>query len=164
MIGTKHDYQLVRRGSDEPGAEQFRAVLTAVATEKGVRAIAEEMSPEGLALRKADDSVCRQVAHTLRIPHRYCDPSSHEREALGIAEDDDIRMSGFFSGRDQQAIENDVSASYALREGRWLKYLLDLDAWPLLFVCGANHAGSFSKRSQVEGIDAHVLFANWAPN
>jgi hypothetical protein len=164
VIGTSHDYQLLRRGSDQLGVAQFRALLTTVATDHGVRAIAEEMSLEGLALHKADDSVCKQVARTLGIPHRFCDPSSQERKALGIAEDDDIRMSGFFAGRDQQAIECYVRASYSLRERSWLGQLIELDAWPLLFVCGAYHAESFCARLQAEAIDVRLLFTNWSPN
>ncbi len=163
VIGTSHDHQVVRREGEQPGVEQFRALLAALATENGVRAIAEEMSLEGLALRKADDSVGRQVAHRLGIAHRFCDPASQERRALGIDEDDDIRMRGFFAGRDRQAIEADVRASYALRERRWLGHLTELDAWPLLFICGANHAESFSKLLLTEEVDAHLLYRNWSP-
>jgi hypothetical protein len=163
VIGTSHDYQVLRRGEDQPGVGQFRALLTAIATGRPVRAVAEEMSLEGLTVRKADDSVCREVARVL-IPHRLCDPCIQERKALGIAEDDDIRMRGFFAGRDQREIEEDVRASYALRERRWLAHLIELDVWPLLFVCGANHAQSFNELLRAEGIDAHILFANWSPN
>ena len=73
-------------------------------------------------------------------------------------------MSGFFSARAPRAVEDNVRASYAIREGRWLDCVMELDAWPLLFVCGANHAERFRKRLQADGIDARVLFENWAPN
>ena len=164
IIGTSHDYQRARSDCDGSGSGELRTALTAIATQKGVRAIAEEMNPEGLALHGADDSVCRQVAHALGISHRYCDPSRQERQALGIVEDDDIRMSGFFAARDPQAIEDDVRASFARREGRWFDCVMELDTWPLLFVCGANHAEPFRQRLQTFGVDARVLFENWAPN
>ena len=164
VIGTSHDYQVLRRDEDQPGIGQFRAIVTATATEGSVRAIAEEMSLEGLALPKADESVCREVARALDIPHRFCDPCAQERKALGIAEDDDIRLRGFFTGRDQRAIDDEVRASYTLREQRWLGHLIELDAWPLLFVCGANHAESFIEQLGADEIDAHLLFRNWSPN
>jgi hypothetical protein len=162
IIGTSHDYQRARSDCDGSGSGEFRTALTAIATQKGVRAIAEEMSHEGL--HGAADSVCRQVSHVLGIAHRYCDPSSQERRALGIAEDDTIRMAGNLSGRDQRAIEDDVRASFARREGRWFDCVMELDTWPLLFVCGVNHAEPFRQRLQAFGIEARVLFENWAPN
>ncbi len=76
----------------------------------------------------------------------------------------DIRMSGFFSERDPQEIKNDVRASYALREGWWFDGVMELDTWPLLFVCGANHAEPFCGRLQTFGIEAAVLVENWAPH
>jgi hypothetical protein len=164
IIGTSHDYQRTRSHCEESGPEAFRVAVTSIATQRAVRAIAEEMSPEGLALRGADDSVCRQVAHVLGVAHRYCDPSSEERKALGIGEEDDIRMRGFFSGRDPREIENDVRASYALRESRWFDCVMELDTWPLLFVCGANHAEPFCRRLQTFGIEAGVLVESWAPH
>ncbi len=148
IIGTSHDHQ--RSDGDGLGSGEW------------VRAIAEEMSLEGL--HGAADSVSRQVACTLGISHRYCDPSSEERRTLGIVEEVDIRMSGFFSERDPQEIENDVRASFARREGRWFDCVMELDTWPLLFVCGANHAEPFRQRLRTLGIDACVLFENWAPH
>jgi hypothetical protein len=145
LIGTSHDYQRVRGGTRDTGPEQLRAVIAGVAVQHGVRAIAEEMSPEALVAYKATDSVGRQVAAVLGIAHRLCDPESTERQALGYREDDDIRMAGFFAGRDHDAIEAVVRASYAIRERRWLEHLLELDLWPVLFICGANHVESFEE-------------------
>ncbi len=72
-------------------------------------------------------------------------------------------MSGFFSARAPRAVEDNVRASYAIREGRWLDCLTELDAWPVLFVCDANHAEPFRQRLQAFGIEALVLIENWAP-
>jgi len=129
-----------------------------------VKAIAEEMSIEALERHGVHQSICKQVADALRLAHRYCDPSSQERKALGVVEDDDIRMAGFFAGRDPQEVEADVRASYAIRERCWLEHLLQLDTWPVLFVCGANHAEPFQALLQANGIVVHVLFTNWAPH
>ena len=160
IIGTGHEYQKVRSDVHDPGSEQFRAMVATTAAAKGVRALAEEMSPEAL---RADDSVCRQVAKSLQIAHRYCDPSSGERTALGIVADDDIRWAGFYANRDQQDIENDVQAAWAIRENRWLEHLLDLGAWPVLFVCGADHAESFRDGLRAHGIEANLLISKWVP-
>ena len=52
--------------------------------EARVKALAEEMSLEALCDVSVGQSVCQQAAETLGIPHRYCDPSSNDRQALDI--------------------------------------------------------------------------------
>jgi len=127
-----------------------------------VKAIAEEMSVEALERYGVPQSICQQVAETLHLAHRYCDPSTPERKALGVVEDDDIRMAGFFANRDPQQVEADVRASYAIRERYWLAHLLQLDTWPVLFICGANHTEAFRALLQANDIVGHVLFTKWA--
>lgn len=164
LIGTSHEYQRPLAWPDAQGPEQFGALIDETCQREGVKAIAEEMSPEGLEQRGFHESICKQVADALRIAHRYCDPSSEERRALGIVEEDDIRMSGFFANRDQREIEAEVRASHAIRERCWLECLLKLDSWPVLFVCGANHIESFRALLEANGIVVRVLFTKWKPN
>src|SRR6266478_1229739 len=79
LVGTRHDYQ--RPGN--PGSEAFRAFIAAACQERAIKVIAEEMSLDGLL--GAKQSVCNQVADTLRFTHRYCDPLIEEQKTLGIA-------------------------------------------------------------------------------
>ncbi len=164
ITGTSHEYQRLLPGSSDPEPEQFRIVVTTTCQQKGVKAIAEEMSFEALERHGVHQSVCQQVADALRIPHRFCDPSSQERRDLGIIEDDDIRLRGFFADQDQQEVEAKVRASYGIRERRWLEYLLELDSWPVMFVCGADHVEPFRALLKANDVAAHVLFTNWEPN
>jgi len=164
VIGTSHEYQVIRRAVSDPAREQFRMFLTSVAIEKAAQAIAEEMSVDALTVHGADESVGKQVAVALQIAHRYCDPAIEERKALGVVEDDDIRMSGFFNNRNPQEVEAAINASFAIREGRWLDHLLELNGWPVLFVCGANHAERFRERLEDNGITAYVLLTKWGPD
>jgi hypothetical protein len=126
-----------------------------------VKALVEEMSLEGL--RGAARSVCEEVASALHIPHSYCDPSSEERAALGIIEAVDIWWRGFEDGRDEAATEAEVRASYGKREREWLRRLLALDEWPVLFVCGANHVETFRDLLEADGVAVQVLFEKWVP-
>lgn len=164
MIGTSHEYQVVRRAVSHPEREQFRTLLTSIAIEKVVQVIAEEMSIDALNVCRADESVGQQVADALQIAHSHCDPSIDERKALGVVDDDDIRMSGFLNDRKPEEVEAAVNDSFAIRERCWLEHLLELDKWPVLFVCGANHAERFRERLESSGINAEVLFMKWAPN
>ncbi len=162
LIGTNdHEYQRPPTGSCGHGAAQFRALVVATCQQEGVQAIAEEMSVEALEQHGVHQSICQQVADTLHLAHQYCDPSSQEREALGVVGDGDIKMKGFFANWDPQQVEAAIRKSYAIRERYWLEHLLQLDTWPVLFICGANHTAAFRALLQANGIVVHVLFTRW---
>src|SRR5437870_11852749 len=91
LVGTRHDYH--RAGN--PGSEQFRAFVAAACQERTIRAIGEEESLDSLSGSGATTSVCKQVADSLNIEHRYCDPSIAEQRALGIANPGKIGVGAF---------------------------------------------------------------------
>lgn len=163
LIGTSHEYQRPVPEHASQGPEPFRALVATTCQQQGVKAVAEEMSLDALERHGARESVCKQVAGTLGIPHRYCDPSIEEQQALGVAEEGDIRMSGYFANRSREEIDAAVRTSDAIRERYWLEHLLNLDSWPVLFVCGANHTEPFRELLQAHGIEVRVLFAKWEP-
>jgi hypothetical protein len=43
---------------------------------------------------------------------------------------------------------------------------MEVDLWPVLFVCGAHHVSSFRARLETKLVTVHVLFpgCGWAPN
>lgn len=104
-----------------------------------------------------------QVAHSFRIQHCSCD-SSIEQKKLGIKEPGKSSPSDFSCNPDRRDIDPEQRASDAIRERHWLKHLLKLDAWPVLFVCGCNHTASFLALLRANGIVVRVLFTNWGPN
>ena len=163
LIGTSHEYQWPRAGPSGKGSEKFRSLVDATCWQNGVKALAEEMSLDALQLRGVSESICKQVADALGISHRYCDPSLEEQRARGIVVEDDIRLRGFFSGQDPQQVEAEVRASSARRRQYWLEQLLELDSWPLVFVCGADHVEPFHALLQDSGILVRVLFTRWVP-
>jgi len=162
LIGTRHDYQ--RAGN--PGSEQFRTVVTAACRERQVGLIAEEMSLEALGLFHATTSVCKQVADSEKKQHRYCDPSSEEQRSLGIANPGKAGLGAFSPSCDYHEPDPEVRAADAIRERRWLEHLMEVDLWPVLFVCGTHHTSSFQTLLQTRLVTVHVLFprCGWAPN
>jgi hypothetical protein len=160
LIGTRHDYQ--RPGSY--ASEELHALVAAICREEDVRVIAEEMSLDALGLYGATQSVCEQVADSLRIRHCYCDPSPEEQKTLGIAHPGKSDPSAFSPVCDPGEIDPEVSASNAIRERCWLECLLKLDSWPVLFVCGPHHVVPFGTLLRDNNIIANVLFPTWAPN
>ena len=159
LIGTSHRYQL----AENPADSEFGYFVKRAAGAFEVRAIAEESSHEVLAQYHAVQSVCEQIAHAMGIAHRYCDPDSRQRQALDIRHERDIRLDAFFNGweTDERRLEREIRASYAARERYWLNQLTDLDCWPVLFVCGANHVEHFGCNIQSSNLHAEVVAFDW---
>ena len=139
LIGTSHKYQL----PEHPAADAFRAFINQLYTTKTFRAIAEEMTLEELANRHVAQSMCAAIANELDICHRYCDPDNQQRSALGVRHKNVIKADGWLYEWSQKKIEQEIRTSHSIREQYWLEKLLDLDRWPVLFVCGACHVESF---------------------
>ena len=142
LIGTDHQYQLPHnKGSDE-----FRKLVAATCTSHDIKAIGEEMSLDGFKNTSSKQSVCKQVADSFRIRHCYCDPGHEERDKLGIP----------YTGKSDPYAD-------AIRRRCWFEHILNLDSWPVLFVCGADHTKSFTALLCKNDIDVHILVANWKP-
>ena len=159
LVGTRHDYQC----PGNSGSEKFRSLIAATCQDQDIKAIAEEMSLDGLVPYGDKQSICEQVADSFRIQHRYCDPSIEEQKKLGIKQPGKSGPSDFSFNPDRHDIDPELGASDAIRERHWLKHLLKLDAWPVLFVCGANHTESFPALLRANGMVVRVLFINWRP-
>jgi len=159
LIGTGHKHQW----PGVPTADEFRAFIEHVCAEFHVRAIAEEMSAEALAQKHISQSACEKIAKALGISHRYCDPNNKRRTALGIKGEQEIRYAGFQNDWDKEELEREIRASHSIREHYWMEQLLDLDCWPTLFVCGANHVEPFQELLVANGLSVHVVARDWAP-
>jgi hypothetical protein len=132
---------------------------------KGARAIAEEMSQEALRLHGAIDSIPRQVAEELHIAYRDCDPDSEERMTLGLViDEDEIRMPMALNGKASAEIDVAVATDRAKREREWIRRLVQLDTWPVVFVCGRNHAHGFRAQLLAADIDATFYNPDWHPS
>jgi hypothetical protein len=159
LIGTNHKYQL----PGTPAETEFRNFVEHICEIFAVRAIAEEMSLEALVQKHTSQSLCEQIANDKGIVHQHCDPSNHQRKALNIRQEQDIRMDAFFRDWDHDQLEREIRASHAIREDFWLNQLLNLDCWPTLFICGADHIKHFCKTLEANHLRAEVVALDW-PN
>src|SRR5206468_12782714 len=128
-VGTSHSIQLGIGVSGEVTGK-FRAFLERVCLTQGVCAVAEEMNAEALAERNCSSSIPQQLAASLNLQHRFCDPNRCERA---------IRAKALLSDLPEAEISSRVAESYQKREQYWLGHLRALNCWPVLFVCGADH-------------------------
>jgi hypothetical protein len=165
LIGTNHLYQRPLPLPYNQGHKQLRGIIAATCQRKGVKAIAEEMCVDGLKPFDVHESVCKQVATALHLAHRYCNPSIQEHRNRGIIIDEEqFRWEGVIANKLPQQIEDEIRASHKIREYYWLAQLLELDTWPVLFVCGADHTEPFRVLLEANGVVVHVLFTKWVPN
>ena len=157
LIGTSHTNQ--RPGHATEG--EFRKLIKDVCRALKVRAIAEELSLEALSQKDAAYSICEDIAKAAGLSHRYCDPDNAQRKTLNIRGKQDIAWEGFCCNWSEERIEQEVTASHSIRERHWLAQLLELDSWPVLFVCGEDHIDSFSLVLKNEGLHVDVVARDW---
>lgn len=154
IVGTSHSIQIASR--------KLKRFLERLCENFTVSAIAEEMSDEALVENNCIASIPMQVANTLRLPYRFCDPSRAERARLGIRQENDILISAFQCNLSETEVAECLAESHTKRESYWIDQLRDLNLWPVLFVCGANHVDSFCGLLRHEDIAVRVAVEDWA--
>jgi hypothetical protein len=157
LVGTSHDYQI----PGNAGANDFQAVLENLSREHSVRAIAEEHSLDALRMANALETICKKVARRLGLQHAYCDPGIEDRKSLGVQQENDIKMRKFHDRSID--FQNELRISHLKREQFWMDRVCELNCWPLLFVCGANHIESFSTLSRKQGAVVLIVENDWSP-
>jgi hypothetical protein len=161
LVGTSHVFQKV----GGRGAEEFRQFVKWAAIDHNVAAIAEEASPEALrdTTGEAAKSVCQILSSEMTLHHRFCDPENKERKVAGIVGMQQIQIEGWrhHDGKDGEWAKREIQVSHDKRESIWLKRMQELDAWPMLYVCGANHIRSFRVKLEGAGIIVEVVVEDW---
>jgi hypothetical protein len=164
LIGVNHAMQFKSRLSQmfseservQEKREAFKAHVAEMIDKLGIEILAEEFSQEGKRQpdeREAEafreeltaefgtapaplnwETVLEQFSEAKNIEHRFCDPDSKERKALGIEDPDSER------GRAQ-------------REQVWLSCIADCKDKRVLFVCGDTHHDSFAQLLESNGFN-----------
>jgi hypothetical protein len=163
VVGTDHNFQKGHESYKEAAAE-FRQYIIDVCSLTHVKAIGEEMSREVLAEAGVEKSTCEMLANELGLKHCLCDPDKAARQALGIRQENDIRLEGFRKNWKLKIIQKRILEEHRKREEIWLGQVEAFQNYPVLFVCGANHIKSFSSLLRSKGLCSKVLSKDWAPN
>jgi hypothetical protein len=158
LIGGRHAVQFKSAMGESEGVQKKREAFTAHVAEMidklDIEILAEEFNEE--AKKESDvremaavlgktaldealegfswDTVLEQFSKAKGIEHRFCDPNTKEREALGV-EDPDSKH-----GRAQ-------------REQEWLSRIADCKCKRVLFVCGDKHYDDFAQLLAANGFN-----------
>ena len=135
VLGTEHRYQ--RRDNQETTQRQrrdnaldetqhvsFAQLLTEICRAHGIKVIAEENNADAMAEDKIEESTPQQIAGTLSLIHRHCDPNLKTRARLGIQQENDIRVSQYPKHLAKNVIQEKIEASQRAREVYWVQELL----------------------------------------
>lgn len=170
LIGTSHTYQLgpnARHLSETPCTPDdevaFADWLRAIARQHAVAAIAEELNEDALADARVARSIPQRLARDLGLQFRFCEPSRKWRQDAGILTDDEARAQAWMDNLTAEELQDKQRHWFDLREAFWLEQLQDLAAWPVLFICGADHVQSFGALLATAGIPCMILHKHWRP-
>ena len=83
------------------------------------------------------ETVFEQFSKAKGIEHRFCDPDTKEREALGIEVDP----------------KKETESDWRKREQVWLSRMADCKLRRVLFVCGDNHYDAFAQLLESNGFN-----------
>ena len=166
LFGTDHNFQLPLCGKDIE--QTFYSAIYELSNSYGVRAIAEEMNLEALNEIGATYSIAQQLCNEKDLRHKFIDPTNKERKVLGIIQDNDIKAEGFLNNWTPEHIDAEIlvrgaDASDSIRENFWLSKVMEIDTWPLLFICGADHFNSFADLLRENGVSVVESCKDWEP-
>jgi hypothetical protein len=141
LIGVRHLVQ-----HDAPRAEKivrekratFRRHVLEVIEELNITILAEEFSDEAKKICHVSETTLEQFGKAKGIEHRFCDPTSIEREEKGIKK-----------------------ADWDKREEIWLSRIKDCKNRNVLFVCGDEHVEAFGQKLIATGFDVEHAPKCW---
>lgn len=139
IIGTGHRLQAGHDSYTPLQLKAFADLLETTRKNYRVKFVAEEMSVDVLPDFGVAATIAKTFTERKKLVHRYIDLTCQERAALGV-DRFGLHQTGQAAGlRAEQfaALERTVEE---LRECVWLVRVLDTSKWPVLLICGANHA------------------------
>jgi len=173
ILGTSHEYQRNDNTCQPESIEEFKRYIKFICQNYDIKAIGEEMSEEALKFWEREISIPKLFTQENPIiSHKYCDPEREEQKKFGI------KQSGYFSqGRQlseilqspdvknlsQEEAEQLEWQEDLKREPIWLCKILELNRWPILFICGSDHVDSFKELLDGESLSALIIVNNWKP-
>lgn len=175
ITGTDHYFQVStapkRSGAGKQGLIRFQRYLIGASKHMGAKMIAEEASEEWVSDQGPEAwSVAQRVAGQIGIRHRFCDPDTDERRALGLKSGgelwDKANALSMRSGRDIVAVwKEEVRNGVQAGEDFWLSRLKvrGFKKMTILFVCGADHVDTFKVTLAANSVQACIHCRDW-PN
>jgi hypothetical protein len=162
LLGTEHPLQEASPRLKPEVLNAFADHLRTICAAYGIAAIGEEMNLETVhewVDRPPRGSIPEELAAELGILHKYCDPTQAERVALGAVSVEtrrQVRALFDMPMLSHKELQAEQGIRYGRREEEWLRRILSLNTWPMLFICGMDHVPAFSNKVRDAGLDLEV--------
>ncbi len=143
LFGTNHPLQCGSTNTPQSTLDKYRNYIGQLCASHKIKFIAEEMCKDGLAEHQVTNTVAASFESDT-IKHEYVDLTCQERMKLKI---DDGALSGIamqltLNGNASEFRNRLSLLSNQVREGCWVARILDMNLWPTLFICGAEHVNN----------------------
>ena len=155
LIGTNHELQhnaKPRRGATAKviqGRRDFADLLANTLSDTAAQVLAEESSREVMEALDTTSTI-EELAAEKGVRHIYADMDRATRDKKGMP------VSGT---KDLPAEQKRIF--HAVREEYWLEHIKSFVSDSVVFVCGAEHVGSFSKLLRYSNVPVTVLEEYW---
>jgi len=154
IIGVSHRVQAKPKGEvDTTDQTTYRQVLVAAIKQIKPVLVGEEYSETAVAKKGSEtkrehESITKEVANSLNVEHRYCDPDPSERTKMGYVEGHALVMK--YAWEDDpdynaRAYAEEMVKYWPRRERFWAEKLKEAQDRDVVFVCGDAHVESFRK-------------------
>ena len=168
IFGTSHSLQCGVACRPESIAA-LEAEIRRLLSEHQIGRIVEEMSEDGLAEttegQASRGTVCQRMAGD--IPVVFVDLSHNERKTLCLANSqiDNFMLAHGRSDGERMWVRDAFSdLSAEVRERVWVARVLSGAEWPVLFVCGADHAAAVRALFTRVGVRSRVVHRDFDPD
>lgn len=171
IVGVNHRVQgKQKETADTEDQVKFRKCLVEIIDKVKPAVAAEEYSQYALSQLGKDngaehEALAKDVAESVKVAHRFCDPEPEVRKKMGYLEGTAIARQIFM--RDTKNLSNaeindlafaiEVARFWPVRENFWLSQLDDVKHQDLVFVCDEAHIDSFIKLLGRSHIGARIV-------
>ena len=169
VLGTSHSLQRGARNCTAASIALLEEEVQRILTEYDIGRIAEEMSVDALedgVEQKACRTVCQRIAG-VDVPVVFVDLDREERAHLSLANDQIDAFVFKHSAEDGERTRiRDALSDLCgeLRERVWVARVLAGDEWPVLIVCGADHAVSVTRLFRSVGVQSTIIHRDFDPD
>ena len=169
VLGTSHSLQRGARNCTAESIALLEEEIQRILTEYDIGRIAEEMSVDALedgVGRRPYWTVCQRIAGD-DVPVVFVDLDGKERANLSLAND---QIDAFVSkhsadNRERSRLGEALSDLCGdVRERVWVARVIAGDEWPVLIVCGADHAVSVSRLFRSVGVQSTIIHRDFDPD
>ena len=164
ILGTSHSIQCGSSECDDYKILEFDREIRRICSDFSIKRIAEEISLDGMDYQQVSSTVCQRITDKSQIKLQHVDLGKEERSILSLGDAAMINLLSTGLTPDIEQFRSQFgNLVHAVRERVWVARILSKRGWPVLFVCGANHAVPVHALFLQLGISAKIVHSDYDP-